>query len=144
RSCCESPERFTSICESLSSSAKPAGILISSLPLGPSTLSKSPASWAFTPFSRTTGNLPMGDIARCFSLPNPQQNFAADFFAPRLAIGHHAERRRHHLHAHPVRHARHRFRSRVAADTRPADAFDSPDHRLALPRVAQPHEQFLV
>src|SRR5580704_4986841 len=143
RSCCVSPGRFTSIRESLISSAKPAGILSWSLPLGPSTLIVSPASWAFTPFSRITGNLPMRDIGS-FPLPDAQQDFAADFFAPRLAIGHHAERRRHHLHAQPVRHARHRFRPRIPAQAGAAHPLDSPDDRFALARVAQTHEQLFL
>src|SRR5512146_289732 len=143
RSCCVSPGRFTSICESLISRTKPGGSLSSSLPLGPSTLSRPPASCAFTPFSRVTGNLPMRDISP-FPLPNPQQNLAADLFAPRLAIGHHAERCRHHLHPHPMRHARHRVRSRVTPQARTAHAFDSADNRLAFARVAQAHEQLLA
>src|SRR5262245_28159549 len=92
RSWLVSPGRLTVTSESLISTVKPGSILISSLPLGPSTLTVSPVTSALTPFSSFTGNFPIRDID-AFLSPHPAQNFAADPLAPRFTPGHDPERR---------------------------------------------------
>src|SRR5579872_6020035 len=99
---------------------------ISSFPLGPSTLIVWPAMVAFTPLSNVTGCLPMRDMR----LPHPQENFAADFLAPRLAPGHHPKRSRNYFDTHATRDLSELRGAAITADAGAADAFDSFHHRL--------------
>src|SRR5581483_3115064 len=107
RSRLPSPGRLTVSVESLCSTLNPAGTSISSLPLGPSSRTRRPLMVALTPFSRGTGSFPIRDIfnpqtaraprAASLYLPHREQHFAADLFAPRLAVSHHAQRRGYHV-----------------------------------------------
>src|SRR5208337_1695609 len=78
------------------------------------------------------------------SSPNPAEDFAAHFSAPRLASGHHAERGRYDLHAHRAPHLADLGGARVAPVARLADAVDAANHRFAGRRVTQFERQRLL
>src|SRR5438105_2284496 len=60
----------------------------SSLPLGPSTKTLPSAKRTFTPAGRTTGCLPIRDMARL--LPHGAKQFAAQALGPGAAVAHDA------------------------------------------------------
>src|SRR5580700_3316540 len=137
--------RLTVRTESSTSTLNPAGTSISSLPLGPSNRTRRPSIVALTPLSSGTGSFPIRDITstlinpetaaspgRRLFLPYRQQHFAADFFAPRFAVGHHSQGSRNHVDAKTGANLRHLGASRVASEPGPADPSQPAHHRLPI------------
>src|SRR5262249_40304642 len=77
----------------------PAGIGCDSLPLGPSARTTAPSRFSFTPWGMLTGWRPTRDWRAL--LPHVGEASPADLLLARVAIGHHAPRRRDQGHAHP-------------------------------------------
>src|SRR5262245_7161104 len=100
------------------------------LPSGPFTWISAGVIITSTFSGRTTGALPILDMARSRS-GHDAQHFAADTQAARLAVGHHAARGGDDRHAEAVHHLGQLVLLAVDAQPRAADALDLLDHRLA-------------
>src|SRR4029450_7328688 len=77
----------------------PAGTSCDSLPFGPSARITAPSRFSFTPCGMLTGFRPIRDMRGL--LPPAGGPSPADLLLARVAIGHHAPRRRDQRHAHP-------------------------------------------
>src|SRR6058998_3654002 len=97
-----------------------------SLPFGPSARTMPSPTWTFTPWGMGMGFLPMRDMSG--SLPHVGEDFAADLLPARLAVRHHALRRRHERHAHAGEDRRDAVVPDVDAAARGRDPHEAGDH----------------
>src|ERR1044071_2944058 len=100
-------------------------------PSGPLTEISPPAIVTSTLAGSLIGLLPIRDISLGSPSGNDAKHFAADPGGARLAIGHHAVRRRYDGDPQPVHHARDIVLALVDAQTRLGHALDLLDHRPA-------------
>src|SRR5262245_28677262 len=119
--------------------------VISSLPLGPSTLTCCPCTCTLTPVGITTGCFPMRDIvasprganATPLALPNRAEHLAAQFLGPGPAVAHDALAGADHADAQPVEDRPQLGRPHVEPAAGTAGPRDVPDDALALRPVLQ-------
>src|SRR5512139_534543 len=103
-----------------------------SVPWAPLTLTWSAAIDTSTPWGTATGIFPTRDMARIPSRSGDvAEHFATDAAGARLAVGHHASRRRDDGHAQAVHDLRNVVAALVDAQARTAHALDALDHRPA-------------
>src|SRR5881397_4266576 len=113
----------------------PAGTGWASLPLGPSARTVAPSIWTFTPCGILTGFRPIRDMT--LPLPHVGEHFAADLLLARVAIGHHAPRRRHQRHAHPGQDGRDLVVGDVHAPSRCGHPHEPGDHLLVAHAILE-------
>src|SRR5262247_4281288 len=134
-----SPEREITSWLPSSFALSPAGTGWVSLPLGPSARTVAPSIWTFTPCGILTGFRPIRDMT--LPLPHVGEHFAADLLLARVAIGHHALRRRDQGHAHPGQDGRDLVAAHVDAAPGRRDPDQPGDHLLVPHTVLEIHAQ---